>query len=102
MANTDQSPRLSRIPDTVLAELTHSYLSLRRSYAEALMRATTAAELAGWQNRTTRMRRYWELLNLEDLAEVLDGVAAVHAAQQSANADIASQIAAAHAGPFAQ
>lgn len=86
----------------VLAELTQGYLSLRKSYAEASMRATTDAELRQWRDRTTRMKRYWALLNQEDLAEVLDGVAVVHAAQQTANTYIAAQLAAAQFGPVAQ
>lgn len=99
MARVKQNPHASLVPDTVLAELTRGYLSLRKSYAEASTRATNEAELLRWRDRTTRMKRYWELLNQTDLAEVLDGVAAVHAAQQAANTYIASQIAAAQSGP---
>ena len=95
MVRTAQPLHPSAVPATVLAEFTQGYLTLRKSYAEALTRATTDAELRRWQNRTTRIRRYWDLLNQENLAEVLDGVAAIHAAQQAANADIAAKIAAA-------
>ena len=94
MTRTEQlPPAASPVPTTVLDELTGSYLKLRRSYAEAATRATTDAELQAWQHRAARIRRFWELLDRQDLAEVLDGVAALHAAQQAINIGIAAQIA---------
>ena len=98
MVRTAQPLHPSAVPATVLAEFTQGYLNLRKSYAEALTWATTDAELRQWQNRPTRIRRYWDLLNQENLAEVLDGVAAVNAAQRAANAHIAAQIPAAQSG----
>ena len=85
-------PGASVVPTAALAELTEGYLKLRRAYAEAASRATSDAELQTWQHRAVRMRRFWELLDQRDLAEVLDGIAALHVEQQAASSGIAAQI----------
>ena len=88
----------SRAPgSTAVAELTRGYVNLRSSYAEAATRATTETELSEWHGRTARMKRYWAGLEQDNLAEVLDAIAAVHAEQRATNTYIAAQIAAAQA-----
>lgn len=81
---------------SALADLTRGYMSLRRSYTAAATRATTETELGKWRERTSRMRRFWASINLEELAEVLNAIAVVHAEQQTTNTHIAAQIATAH------
>lgn len=84
-----------------MAELSQRYLRLRASYAEASTRARTENEFRQWQDRTTRMKRFWLLLDREDQAEVVDGIAAVQAAQEAADICIATQIAVAQGRPAA-
>ena len=55
-------------PSTIEAELTRSYLAVRKTGAEALTRATSAAWQRKCQDRITRLRRQWDLLDVDDLA----------------------------------
>lgn len=93
MPTPPRQPPPSSVPASVTAELCQRYLHLRGSYAEGSTRARTEAEFGLWQDRTTRMKRFWLLLDRDDLAEVLDAIAAVQAAQQAADIGVATQIA---------
>lgn len=101
MTTPKQVPHGPGVPASVIAELSQRYLHLRGSYAEALTRARTESEFTLWQDRTTRMKRFWLLLDRDDLSEVLGAVAAVQAAQQAADICIATQIAVAQRRPVA-
>ena len=96
MAEVQHHLDIAAPASAALADLTRGYVNLRRSYAEAATRATTETELGKWQERTSRMRRYWASINQEELSEVLDAIAAVHAEQQVINTHIAAQLARAH------
>lgn len=94
MVEVQHHPSTAVTTSSALTEVTRGYVNLRRSYAEAATRARTETDLAGWHERTSRIRTYWASLDGEDLAEVLDAIAAVHTEQQATNACIPAQIAA--------
>ncbi len=80
-------------PAAVWDDFEGLYLTVRRTLAEASARSITDAEQCLWQARSGRVKRLRAMLNPDDLPQVLEAIAVLHAEREAATASIVSQLA---------
>lgn len=74
-------------------ELTRRYRRLRAAYVEAQARTTTTEQLHRWQQRSARLQRMRDDVNLGDLHQLLDANSVLYVEQQLVAEFIDTQIA---------